>query len=71
MDRKFQQDLEADLQRLGCDYLIVQERKHACIILRANGRSRKVFASSTPSDRRRAAKNIMGDVKRTLRDMAA
>jgi hypothetical protein len=71
MERKFQQDLESDQQHIGADYRIEQQRKHACIILRANGRTRKVFASNTPSDKRRAAKNIMGDVKRTLRDMAA
>ena len=52
----------------GVTFELATRRKHRIIVLRRGEYSRMVVTSLTPSDGR-AVKNIVGDIRRTIKSM--
>lgn len=69
MSKRRIRELEAMLSKHVTDYEINKQRSgHLCITIQHAGQSRKLFTSSTPSEKR-GLKNLESDLKKIMRSM--
>ena len=70
MTKRHIRTLDSMVSKHTTEYEITQQKRsgHYCIIIKHAGKTRKLFASSTPSDHR-VIKNLESDLKRALRQM--